>query len=471
MIKAINKDFAVIFILLCLSIFLNVRSFNYFYFQDDFFNFNITQGNSISSFLNLFKFRDDIIAYRPISLQLYFFILQQFSGFNSYIFRISTFGIFAINFLLIVSLVSKIGESKKIGLLTGALWLFSSIHFMSLSQINYNMIGTFFFLLTSLWFLTYTKNHQKIFYILSIISFLFALGSYEFAVTWPLIFGFYYLIVNKNLKKLTKFFSPYLFITFLYFFLRSIYIKIPSIVEYKVEASVNSLKALFWYFLWTLNTPEEFKKQIVSRLIIFNERFLSEYWLLVSVTFIGVLWIIFLGIVVPAYYILRKKININWKLIILSLSWFLIGLSPVLLLPNHNFIMYLTMPSIGLYFLISYLLIKSKIKILPFIVIIIWVFMSKNTLDFYHKNSYIVESQKFSRSFYVGIKSAFPNLPGNSAVYYPVTDIEKQQAIMDQEAIKAIFKDSTISIYYNKESLLKDFQSGRIIGPVYIYTN
>ena len=97
--------------------------------------------------------------------------------------------------------------------------------------------------------------------------------------------------------------------------------------------------------------------------------------------------------------------------------------------------------------------------------------MSKNTLDFYHKNSYIVESQKFSRNFYVEVKHAFPSLPKKSAVYYPVAEVEKQQAIMDQEAIKAIYKDSTISIYYNKESLQNDFRAGRIFGQIYIYTN
>lgn len=452
-----------------LSLTLYKSSLGYFFFQDDFFNFNITQINNVWDFLSFFKFRSDIIAYRPISLQTYYYLSHLAFNFNSLPFRVVGMGLFFLCFLLIFKVTSIIIKNKKAAIVAASLWVLSSIHFMSLTQINYNIIGTFFYLLTTLAFLNFLKVKNFPLYVLTILSFFVTLVSFEFSVTWPAITGFYYLVVLKHsVGKTFKVFFPFIIIDILYLFLRNFYVKPPPVIEYQIAVNFDSAKALFWYVLWSVNVPEEFKKQAVKNLIILNNDFLWQFWPLISVSFIAFIWEIILGVLLPAYYIIKDKLAINLRLASFFIFWFALSISPVLLLPNHNFPMYLTLSSIGIYCTVSYLVIVSKKLFLFVPILLIWIISSKINIDFYKINSYAASSNKIALEFYQNMKANFPTLPKNSVVYYPLGAKSERQALMDQEAIKAIYRDQSLSIYYNKEELLKDL--GKMNQkPVYIY--
>src|SRR3990167_4519848 len=219
-----SKTFAIlILIIFFISFALYHSSLNYYFFQDDFFEINISKAQNLGQYLEFFKFRDDIIAY---------------------------------------------------------FWLTSSIHFMAITWIAaaYNITGTFFWLLTSLLFLKFLERKRIIFYALSLIVFLITIGSFEFSVTWPVIFGFYYfLVLGNSLMKSLKILAPFILVSFIYIILRLFFIKIPQITEYQLSFNQELIKALLWYFLWTFNIPEEFKKQVVNNLIVFNSKFLLEF--------------------------------------------------------------------------------------------------------------------------------------------------------------------------------------------------
>ena len=466
-----TKLFFALILILCVSLTLYYSSLNYFFFQDDFFEINISRAGNLNEYLNFFKFRNDIIAYRPISLQNYFFLSRVIFGLNPIGYRIFTFVLLFLSSILIAKIVEKITANKKTGLLASFFWVTSSIHFMSLSWIaaGYNIIGTFFWLLTSVIFLNYLKNHNLGFYILSILVFLLTVGSFEFSVTWPIIFSFYFIFVLKNppLKSL-KILAPFILIAISYLFFRLIFIKVPKIIEYQVTFNLDSVKALFWYFLWSLNIPEEFKKQAVNNLIVFNSKFLSDFWLLVLKNFIGAIWIVALGITLPLFYIFKQKLHLNNRLIVFSIFWFVAGVFPVLILPNHTFTMYLTFASIGIYFLIAYLITVSKRIFIAVPILGIWLFTSYTTLSFYKVNSWMINAQKTAHDANANLKQSFPTLPANSAVYYPLNSHWEKQALSGHAFIKAIYNDSSLLVYYNKYDLIEDFNEGLTL-PVNIY--
>lgn len=468
-----SRKFYLLLLLLCLlvSIFLYQSSLDYFFFQDDFFEINISQAKKLGEYLEFFKFRDDIIDYRPISQLNYFFFSSSIFDLNPIYFRIIIFIVFLTNSLLISKVISKITKNQNIGLLSASLWITSAIHFMALTWISaaYNLFGTFFWLVTSIFFLNFINTNKFIFYILSLFFYLLTVGSFEFSITWPIIFGFYYFYVLKKPFFITiKLFLPFILISFAYLLLRVLLIKIPQIPEYQTSFNLESIKALFWYFLWTLSIPEEFKKQIVNNLLIFNPKFASEYWLLITKTFLGAFLIFLLGIILPAIHIAKSNLKPNFRLLIFPLVWFLVAISPVLLLPNHAFSMYLTLASIGLYFLIAYLINSLGSNILTFLIIIIWLYTSGTTLSFYKINSWMIESQEFTRKFAETIKKQHPYLPPSSIVYFPHQDHRHEQALMGHHAIRTIYNDQTLSIYYNKESLVNSLKEGKN-RPVYIY--
>lgn len=466
-----NKILLAILILgFAISLFFHHQSLDYFFFQDDFFEINISQAQNLGEYLQFFSFRDDIIAYRPITLQNFFFFSTSLFGLNPVGARTITMIFFFAAALLILKVVKLMSSDNRAAVITTFLWLTASVHFMAISWIAaaYNIIGTFFWLLTSFIFLKFLKTNSLVTYLLSLISYLATIGSFEFSVTWPIIFGFYHFLTKRKLAVTLKVFWPHLLIAIIYLAARTIFIKVPAIYEYQVAFNLDSIKAFFWYILWAGNVPEEFKKQIVEKLIVFNDTFLSEYWQLTTKTFIGMLWVIFLGILFPLYKIIGNNLKIDARFIFFALFWFVAGIAPVLLLPNHTFAMYLVFPSIGLYLVIGYLLSLTKNTPLILATLTIWVMTSATTISFYKVNFWMDQAQKTAHEFAQNIKSQLPNLPQQSVILYYLPYTWQHQALLDQHAIRTIYHDPTLLIYYNKESLLKDYQN--IAGrPVYIY--
>ncbi len=138
------------FILLISPIFLVILlyhfSLNYFFFQDDFFHINISKASNLADFINFFKFRNDIVGYRPISIQSYFFLLHFLFGLKAIYFRVFNFLIFVACYLLINKIATIFSGEKSVGIVSATLWALSSFHFMTLAWISasYQLIGTLF---------------------------------------------------------------------------------------------------------------------------------------------------------------------------------------------------------------------------------------------------------------------------------------------------------------------------------------
>ena len=249
--------------------------------------------------------------------------------------------------------------------------------------------------------------------------------------------------------------------------------KVPKIPEYTIAFNLESAKALFWYVLWAFNIPEEFKKQVVNNLIILNSQFLKEFYGLILKTLFGFIFFILISFILPVLISIKKKIYLYLRLIAFLISWFFITILPVLIIPYHTFIMYLSLSSIGLYSLAAYLLIAQKNKALILAALIIWFFFSLSTISFYKHNFWIVGDQKLAAKFKEDIQTQFPYLPKNSVVLYPLNDIHvmdhrQMQSLQGNDGIRTIYNDQSLSIFYNKEAMLQEFD--KIRGrPIYIY--
>ncbi|OGD95805.1 hypothetical protein A3A48_00665 [Candidatus Curtissbacteria bacterium RIFCSPLOWO2_01_FULL_37_9] len=460
-------------IIILMNLLLYRSSLNYYFFQDDFYEIKIAKANNFYEFISFFKFLENRSSYRPIGLQTYYFVSSSFFGFNPIGFRIITFGLLISSFVLIYKLFKKIAHNKQVGFVTASFWILSSVHFMSITWIAaaWNIIGTFFFILTSILFVNFCENKNIKFYILTLFTFLLTLCSFEFFVSWPVIFAFYYFLIKRNsLRQTLMIFLPFIVFSLTYMFLRKSYASLPQIFEYNIALNIESLKLLFWYFLWSLNVPEEFKKQVITNILIFNKTFFREFWPLVVKSFVGVLMITIIGIILPLTLALIRKTKINYRIISFAIIWFVSAISPVLILPNHYFSMYATLASIGIYFLIAYLTNNYWRTIIILFLLIIWLGMSYTTISFYKDNSWMIESQRFSKEFANRITERFPTLPPNAIVVYPLNDKRHIQALLYDYAIKEIYNEPSLTIYYNNEEFLNDLHVDRLKGrKVFVY--
>ncbi len=459
-----NVNLVYLSVPLILSSLLYLESLKYYFFQDDFYELLLSNAKSFGEFLSLFGFLDNRSSYRPVGLQLYFFLSQNLFGLNPFYFRIASCTFFFGSYFLIYKCVSKILQSKLAGKITSFFWVTSSIHFLSISWIAaaWIQIGTFFFFLALLYFLLYLEKQKLSYYILGFLSFIICAGSFEFFVVLPFVIGTYLVLFTRiNLAKILKIITPLVVVVILYGLARLKFASLPQINEYKLEISSETIKNILWYFLWTLNIPEEFKKQVVTNIFVFNKTFISEF----GAIFIKSFTSLFLLLSIVFFSLIKLVTGNNSKIVrilIYCSLWFLAGIAPVVFFPNHSFAMYLALPSIGIYMAGAYLLSLSKNNILIVFAICVWLFSSSATLKFYRQIFWVVDSQEFARNFSQQIQTQFTSLPKGTVIYYPLEDERHRQAILNGNAGKVIYGDPSIQIYFDQNSLKNALDLGKI---------
>lgn len=469
--KNIIFEFLLITFSILAFVYLYGFTLRYYFQQDDFFFLLISKATSLKDIPNFFVVREGLIAYRPFSERIYYYVIQTLFGLNPVIFRIVNFLLILTSFFLIIKVVAYITKDRLTGILTACFWITASFHFMAISWIaaSYNIVGTFFYLLTSLCFLKHIDTKKRIYYFFSITFFIFTIGSFEFSITWPAVFALYYIyILKKSYVETIMKFLPFIIISISYLFVKLLFTNVPQIPEYAVAFNVNSLKAFFWYVLWAFNIPEEFKYQVSNLLILMNNKFLFEFWPLVFKSSTLMIWTCLLVPGIPIYRSFKKEINLNRKIIIFSIIYFVITIAPVLLLPNHTYTMYLTLSSIGVYTLMAHLLSYNKSKLLILSVLALWILSSQVTLNFYKNTSWIVGSQKTAKDVLEYSLSKYPTLPKGTTLYFPLTRRSEEQALSGKNAFKVIYDDAKLEVYYSLPDLREAYKKGKIKNELFI---
>lgn len=456
-------------LLVFLPFFIFYPSLKYFFFQDDFLHLKTTIIGNFSDFLSFFKPPEEAIYYRPLSLQIYFFLTQLIFGLKPIFFRLIAFIFFLMNVFLVKKLITKLTKNIFIGFSVSFLYGISSCHFITLFWIcEFSLIlGMFFFLLS---LLCYPRKLSWLFFSLGLLS-------HELIIILPVLLFFYWLIFKKdNIKNLT----PFLIIGFLYLVFRFIIFPIPLKGTYSPVLNIKTLNIFLWYFLWSLNLPEELKYQAFSSILIRKEFIL---------TFLNdcLIWGAFLLVIFIFSFILpffnfeqnsglqarskknfaRKKYIMDIrvlrfiikkpgvpketkKILLFGLLWFLIAVFPLLLTPFHQYPMYLIFALPGLYLiLISWVFLNLK-KSLIALFLVSFFFVSFKTVRFTEKTHWVVrEANQAERIINKG--KTYPN--DKKTVFFLNDDPELKAALNDQDALKVFFGENTQVFYGNKENL------------------
>src|SRR3989344_1006347 len=457
-------------LVICLvSLTIFYPSLNYYFFQDDWFHFNITNINNLSEFLDFFRFRQDIIGWRPIPKQVFFFLLQTFLGMNALVAHLIVFPFFIGTIICLFSLTQLVLKNSIAGFIAAFLYSTSAFNFISLSWISAgeNIIGTFFFILSAYLFMLFIYKKKLTYYISSFISFLMSLASTEFAVTWPLFILFAVYISGGQHKferflKIFKYILPTLILIIIYLVLRLFVFQLPAKTDYQILINIKALNTLLWYFLWLLNLPEVLKYNFSFSSFSFSKdlTFMNPFSPYLKPT------ILFFSLTVFSLLILSvNNFRKNLSLAFITLLAFTISLFPVLFLPLHTFPYYLSIPSLAVIISFSLLaansLSKSKLYLFATIIFVSsWFLTSHLTLSFTKKTHWVTGEENISRVAVNLVKSKYPALPkGSAIVLYPSTQMVKQ-ALMDQDAIKAIYKDPTLkTIYVNSVNDIESQQN------------
>lgn len=453
-----KKTYLILSVIFLASLILFYPSLNYYFFQDDWFVLNWVNSQN---FLSFFQFRTDIIYWRPFSMPLFFALGKYLFDLNPLGFHLIAFTFHLSNTVLVYLLIRILRMSKTSSFLASFLYATSAFHFIPLSWLSTTsyVIGTTF-ILSSLIF--YLKSKIKI----SFVLFLLAIMSTELAFTIiPLI-----LIVEGFKKRILTSLIPFAVVLLIYLLARFIIFPVPVKGEYGLNLNLKVLINLFWYILWNFNFAEKFST------IFFLSNIKQSPLLFLQ--FLKVL--IFPSFLIVGFLVGIFSLKLEIKKITFGISWFLIGLLPVIFLTNHAYPAYLAIASIGLIYIFLQIIEKiSKRK--PYfltLIIVVWFASSYWTLRFTRENHWITNLQAISRAYAVLTKDQVKNPSPRSVFIFRPADIpfsnknkftlvetedNLKQALNDQDAIRVIYQNrSLLSFFSTHQSKIQFPQSEQV---------
>ena len=444
-----TKHFLIFALIFALSLFLFYPSLNYYFFQDDWFVLNWVRTGDLASF---FKFRTDIIYWRPLSMPIFFAIGKLFFGLNPLGFHIISFITFCLLIIAIYYLFKSIIVDRKLALLASFMYGIWPIHFISLSWLASTsyILGSLFQVLSFLFFIEFIKEKKPSFYFASFIMFLTGLASSELTLVLPVIFlswGFF-LTKENHLKKIL----PFLFVVFAYLFLRFVLFPIPAKGDYKFYFDKQIINNFLWYLGWAFGLPERFKSLVFFSSPRQSIDAIIHFWQ-ITIPFILLVFLI-------AKFIFTK-LRKNLQYYFFGSAWIILGLSPVIFLVNHSYPVYLSFAGLGFIYLILISIGSSKNKSL-LILVILWISISYSNLQFTRATHWIENEQAISKAYTTYTKNRIANpKPGTGFLLKPAdlsfsrkngfTLKDKKdifQSLNNQSSLQVVYNDSTIRSFY-----------------------
>jgi len=445
--------FLTFLLIFAVSFLLFYPSLNYYFFQDDWFVLNWVRTGNLLSF---FEFRTDIIYWRPLSMPIFFWVNYKLFGLNPLGFHLVSFSIFLLLLVSIYKLFLILLEKRSISLLGTFLYSTWPVHFMSLSWISTTsyILMSLFQVLSFLSFVKFTEKRKFQFWIISFTSFLLGLTSHEFTLVLPLIILTWGFLLKKT--NYLKFLWPFFLTDLIFLILRFILFPIRIEDDYRMYFNHLIIFNFLWYILWSFNFPERFKELLFHIRVEQSFKTLAEFWKISLPT-------LFLPLLVVTLIIrFFKKQN---KKILFGITWFILGLLPIISLVQHSYAVYLSFAGIGFIFIILVVLKKSS-KAWWFILPIFWLFASFTNLQFTRHTHWIVNEQAISKSYIGYIRSTINNPKEGSIFLIKHPDrtysLENKFVITDKKDISlALNNSSAIQVLVNDSSLKSLF-----INPV-----
>lgn len=450
-------------VFLCLSVvlvfFLFKSAFSAYFFQDDWFSLSISQARSPAEFFKLFFPVNGVIYYRPLGMQIPFFISQTLFGLTPLPFRVATFTVHLLNSWLVYRLLKKIVGNLPFAYAGAFLYATSATQ-----MIIFYWAATFAFVLAPLFYLQSVLNFLDKKGWWSWTWFVIGLLVNELLITLPAMITVYAFRKGKSeMQKTLKFWI----IAVVYFIFR---LKVASFSTGEGYSLLTSLQQIFLnlrnYLLWVLNWPDEIANQFMSFTQL-NPEFMQGFSKYVYIWVFETILIALCFTVIPLIAAAKNRlIKPELKLVGFGLFWFIATLSPVLFFSKHFFSYYLPIPLIGLLIIFGVLWKQIRATSLtryafPLLVIIcgVWYWAAVSTMEFNMHIHWSIRRANRSYTLVSKLLDEYPHLPETAVVLIPPrSDEENMWALGESNAIQVLYNNPDLETFFGSRSeYLADF--------------
>lgn len=475
----------VVWLVLILSTFAIFNdSLNSFFSQDDFFHLRQIMNLPINELPQIFipKYTLEQTFYRPISRELFNFIIFNLFGLNALVFHLINYFLILINGMLLFVFLKKLTKEKFIAALSLIIYLISAVHSIELYYLAsvQTLMSTTFVILTLLTFLNFLETKKWHNWFLSFICAVFAVGAHESSIVLIGMMACLYVYYKRklfiknwmlNLKKMIVVLFPFTFIVFARLWIHFNILGLPQQEVYKPVLSVSSITNSFvWFTLWHFGFPEMMTDFMTLTLHVNPNlfRWYADYIKVLIVCFVSMM--IILGFIAVKF---RRQI-LKAPILVLLILFYIISLSPFLFFPSHKFVYYLTLSTIWFSALIAFclnLLFKSrgiKFKFLGAAFIILFAILSVNTIQLNKITHWSAKRASAAEFLLKDIKLKYPSVERNTTFIFlkdpnypnisPEWGSSSKQAfyiLSGSDGLQLMYHDSSIKALYEDINRLK----------------
>ena len=357
---SLNKtSFLIVSFLIILNVIVFSGNLNSDFVWDD---FTFIRGNSVIEKLsleNLIKIfnpaSEKIAIYKPVTI-LSFAIDYAVGRGDPFPFHLNNLILHIMNTIIIYVISGRLMGNRWAGFISAVIFAIHPARTPSVVWISErkDVLSGFFFLLTYLLYMKYIENKNKFIYIISIFAFILAILSKPSTITLPVILFLqdYFFRKDFSLKKNWASYIPFFLISMIFAYLQLFVMEGVMPEKGEKYLSLNALEIIVTILLM-------YGKYIIMFIIPWNLKIIyidAHYIKILPLTDVIIFPLVILLIIAVTIFLWKKQ-----KFIAFGVLWFIIVLLPALYCYYYPVSMatrYLYLPSIGLSFIIAYLLYK-----------------------------------------------------------------------------------------------------------------
>ncbi len=429
------------------------ESFFIDFFQDDYFLLKISNVDTATEVLQFLIPRIDVQFYRPLSHELWYFLMRKLFGMQPLTWHGAAFILWATMLILVYKIGKKFLRQKTLHYLFPILYGLSDIHYSTVFwsiNTSYLMVSVFFFSAFHVWWSD--DPYRKKILFLSALFFLGLLANELMMTILPL------LIFDASIRQrmsplgVGRMLFPLLIITGVYTGARIMFP--PDIGSYPIEPSAIP-SSYRWFGFFFLNWPEGIKDNMLTFWKIRPEFFRYFFpqivlWSSLTMLVAASTFICF------SFSIFRNGITKKYLLsLVFFSSWFFISLLPIVPVPSH------ITPHHGSISLAGFLLVllipidTLWKRIAPFwryagiyAVLILWLISARTTVIFNNDTYWIKRRSDIAVTWKKRIQTLYPHPANGTEIIIPTDEKEVRVALNEGEAIRQWYGNSSLIVKF-----------------------
>ncbi len=404
------------------QVLLFFSGFSTYFHQDDFIDLSLSQNwGQVAKAFNIFSPAFDFQFYRPISVQLYFFINKTLFGWNVLGYHIVTMAVLFGASVLVYLLAKRIFKNKTIALLSMAFFALNPTHFAAANSAAYaHETLLVIFAVSSVYLLDLFAEHGKIKHLFfGLLFFICALATKETAVVIP---GLLVLVSGFRTKKLfDKRVVLIVLITIailgVYMFSHIKFYGMPVNSSYKIILGKPTLAISCWYFIWALGAPNFLIDFVGSKFSLSQ-----TFWLVTDLN--GVAFITFFGTLLISlatglFYLAKQGLEKIFPIVVFTL-WFLVAIIPVAIFPLHKLAIEQTLGLVGVSMVLAWIVynLRGKAPLMASLILPLFLINTVNTVIMAQRNHWIPVSANLAKRTITLLNQRTNIIPNNSTIYF-----------------------------------------------------